>query len=503
MKNISLVLFFISNLVFSVPLPESAKIALNSLPAQSLTLDLILGRALLKANMFQRSYVKATASEISSIRTRAMFATNVFAETNITKNKNLNAVAVIPNIDMVYGAKVGVRKNFLTGTSLTAQLQHQDLQYSTGIADYQESTISISVEQDLLKNRFGHNSKRLLAAAENDSNSIQASSASETEQLSLQLIKIYYNAWISKQEVEFAQSSLQNQQKLFKITRLKYSRGTAEKNDLIQVKSAKVNAENNLLTAQQNFQKLWSQLVIMLKLPMDWLGIDSFSIPVSVDDPVKTALLTCEKDIDLKNNPIAKSQELKFKSAKLRKESLKTIHLPELKAYLAINSNGIDNSRISETFAQAITIENPSYTVGLKLNWDTSGLLSLAEKKEKMIQASIDESLAEDALLDLKYKQFNSCQELQQSVKFYSSLQNNLSDQKKRQSQEFRRFNMGLSTAFSVLQAQTDYIQSQRVLASQQVKNNVLSWEVHQLSGELSNYIKKVKTKFKDLKLNF
>ena len=201
----------------------------------------------------------------------------------ISFNKNNNELspslsAFLPADTNTTSYSVGARKFFSTGTSVRAEIKSVHTDNNT--SDYWESTGTLAVEQDLLKNSLGSSSRRAIAAGELEAQASQSALDDDIEAWVFQLSDIFYNAWFAQRQTAAAKESFNNNNNLVRITRIKYKRGTAEKPDLYQVEGARTQAERQFEAAKQQLTRLWVDLVLSLKLPKQWVHIDPLYIPV-------------------------------------------------------------------------------------------------------------------------------------------------------------------------------------------------------------------------------
>lgn len=505
MKYFVVLLSFICSFNYAIGIPADAKRAIKQLPDRALTLDLIVARSMLASDSFKQ--LDSQKFRVHNLLYKEKEKLDVVLDAEISLNKNKNelspSLSFLPQDTDTTSYTVGATKYFSTGTGVRAEIKTTNTDYSS--SDYWESTGTLSVEQDILKNYLGSSSRRAISAGELEASASRFALEDEIENWILNLTEIFYNSWFAQRQAEAARETLANNNNLVRITKIKLKRGTAEKPDLYQVEGAQTQAERQLANANQQLTRLWVELVLSLKLPRAWVKIDPIHIPVKLDKPAKAASALCEIskiDQDFENSPSYKRYQHMSKAARLRKLSVSTLHLPDVKLFGALVANGIDNTR-SETISETFGSDHPQWTFGIKASYP----LGFHKSKQKIADAFASqmqsEAEASSQLSDLQNDLYISCQELKQNARLLDKLSSNVNKQKQRVRLETKRFRQGRSSPLQVLQAQTDSNQAQLSLHELEKNNRLHAWRVQKLHRKYPDYIKQIIAKYKDLTFNF
>ncbi|MCB0349917.1 MAG: TolC family protein [Bdellovibrionales bacterium] len=483
---------------------------INALPEKSLTLDLIVARAIESSEGFKAVKSQLYSVPVAELKANSAFDTRVTIAQDWLNNKNEPSNAQSPNDTVNNNLSLGISKYFSTGTALSAQYSqgHNEIGFPTGsflsIDPYYETKASVSLSQNLWADSFGYASRRSLRAAQLNTQAQKANFQTSVESWALGMIQTYYNAWFSQAQTRAAQESFKRRERLLKATKLRLSRGNAEKPDYLQVESAYLMSRARQLEAEKNLDDQWRKLIVKLKLPADWLDVDSVDVPLKIDDIAPDAIQICKKFREKgipSNDPVAlKAAQLMSEGAKLYWEAAKNKAWPELKLTGSYFLNGID-SQSNKSTSQAFDRDFPGWTVGLTLSFPIEFSQQKAELSEAIAKKAQAEALKNDANDDRNLSWLNECANLERLVTTLSDAHISYKNQNLRADLEEKRFRLGRSSTINVIQAGDDETDSQIFLYSTEVALRLTAWKVLELDSQiiakLKDYSTKNKSEFK------
>lgn len=475
---------------------------LDSFPGKKVSLELVLGRALLKSDSFKAVYAAFEAIDVPFLRSRAGYDWQVTGSGSRMVNKNEPQSPFSPSQTISNAAGLGLSSAFSTGTAFDFKLTHgfTDLTFGMPITfpPYLETKATLDVRQDLLSNVLGYGARRAHQAGDLGREAAEKGFLDATESWALGLVQIYYSAWLAQSQARAAVETVARRARLVEVTQLKLRRGTAEQPDFLQVKSALNQARVQQGQAAQVLGDRWRGLVLSLKLPEDWLTLDPLEIPMELDAPVEAAQAACGED-PRKTSPaqtVATDQAFKqAEAARLTAERAGNANLPSLQLVGQLATNSIDGSDLGLTFAETFRATYPSWTLGLSL---TVPLLRYAERAAT--SAAVAEFIRADALsaqaqANLKLDWLNGCSDLKRLTEAQEWLRQAHKDQAERAKAEETRFGLGRSQTLLVIQAQDEAAQADLLLRSSQVEHRLAAWKVNRLRGQVLSYLNDLKSR--------
>ncbi len=487
---------FLSN----AALPKDAQNYLEQIPEKKLTLPYVVKVALLHADAYRMiglDYISADLEELGQIDPLTdTYLTGgwSYSDDNSTKTnpfQPLRAQSTQWNL--------GLQKGWSTGTTTSVQWQHDinDLEFgnlgpfgNSFITDYKQSVAVLNLEQNLLKDSFGYAFRKKREAARLRGDAIEWSARDSFESTTLQFIGEFYNAWLLQQQVSSLKDQVAREKRLVRILTNRSKKGAVEAPDLIQVEALLASNQTRLSQAKTQLAQQWEQLVIGLKLPKSFLGIDPMDVPTSIDDPVSAGLRVCGKEEPTKTARIH-SLEKRLESLESDYQASKNESLPDLKLVAGYRGNAID-SRAAQTVEDVFDGRDdvgfglgPAWNVGVKLNIPLSNSAARAQRAQKYVQKEqtvVQLGLAVD---ELKTLWRSTCRKLEAERKNEKLYNRVVKEQKRRVQAEEKRFRLGRVGVNQLVTAEDDLglweFQSQQ----KSIEVRQLAWQVQRYSGEL------------------
>jgi outer membrane protein TolC len=486
-------------------LPPEAERLLSRLPNRVLTLDMVLALGATRSDSFEQVVATGASAEAPRLLADGALAPKVTASGRHFDDRFEVANPIASPIEtkgFQYG--LSVEKPFSTGTVATAGVEHRytDLTFPSSLPfpidrpRFHETVWKVGVTQRLWKDSFGASSRRELAAGRLASEAQQSLAAQEAEDWTLNFVKIYYEAWYSQMAKGVAAEALEARRRLLRTTALKETRGTAERPDRLQVESAQLRSQHLADLANQDLGDKWRQLILVLKLPAEFLSVDPSLVPLRLDDPVREAESWCQKNgkasTALPETSTVRLTQSLGESARLMKESKEWQLKPDLALFGEVGFNNIDGSQ-RETLTDAFSTDHPAWAVGLSLTFP----LSFDKEKGDYIRAYADqvvnESRRSSAVDQVRVQWMNECSSLERLKSSRRLADEGLQKQKSRVRMEESRFQHGRIPVFNVIQAGDDARDSQLFLHQQELALRVSAWMILRLANEIPEKLAKLK----------
>jgi len=490
---------FLSAVAFSQTPDQILKMAVDTLPNKKLNVEFVVKVGIQNASSFKALEAFQIESESTALSSLGKFDWTFLANYNhLNQEKDVASPFEPQQIKQdTYG--IGLKKYFSTGTAFETRLgrSYNEILFSTpgiNIPKY-EDTLSFTVSQNLWADALGQASRSELKALNLRSQAEQLNYILAQQQWAMDLIKLYNSAWLSQQQYFAAQENSQRRQKLVDITRSKVSKGTSERQDLLQVQSAELSAKNQFSKASTNLSETWKSLVVNLGLPIEWLVIPADKIPMLLDAPEAKALATCKIKQDESKTLEVQLAELNKKSAEENFLSASSQNKPKLQLVGGYNTNGIaatQNTAQEENF----NADHPSWNVGLQLEIPLEGALTKSNRLRASAQQIRSTTNYVTAVDNKKIEFLTLCEKMKNLSQEVKNSEAAFKNQLERLNLEERRFRLGRTTTFAVIQAGDDKTaaEQQYKLSLVEMKNSV--WEILKSTSELHGIVLNwVKTK--------
>jgi len=473
--------------------------ALDKLPGKALTVEFVLSTAVKSADVFDQLRAELHKSPIPLLRSRMSLDPAFFGGLLYQDNSGEPGTTFEPSGRETFAARAGVRGRLPTGTSLQASTQHEksELNFATAPdTKYHLNRLEFSASQSLWKDSFGQSTRSLMRSGTSGSEAMVYAVKVKGENLLLQFIGLYLEAWLAQNRVATARDSLERRRRLKRSVDARLKRGNAVRSEGLQVSSAVLSSEVELINAEKSLQETWRSLVIGLKMPVSFLNIDPTKIPVKLDESIQEAEKLCqqlkESDVINRNNEVAASRLL-AQSEEAKSEFANTQSRWDVLATGKIAAQNRED-RFSNAWSDSAAFKNPDWSVGLELSIPFLSLREKADRQEALsntMYAKASESLTR-ASIQIRWA--NSCAALSASKKEIESFRQNAANQKSREAFESERYQVGSTSAFNVVSAGDDLSFADSSWRRAEAVARLTAWQVLVLSGEI---IKKFQNELK------
>ena len=464
--------------------------ALNKLPGRSLSVEFVLLTALESADVFDQLRAELKKAPVLSLRSRSSLDPVFFGGALYEDNKGEPATAFAPSQRKTFGGRMGVRGSLPTGTQLQASAQHEKSRLNflnSPETDYHLNRIEFSANQSLTKDFFGQGNRALMRSGSAGSQAIAQSIKVQGENLLLQFVSLYLEAWLGQNRVITARDSLERRRRLKRSVDARLRRGNAVKSEGLQVNSAVLSSEVELLKAERSLQETWRALVIGLKLPLSFLSVDPTTIPVKLDGSIQEAEKLCrqlkEADILERNNEVSASR-YQAEAQTAKNEYARGQSRWDVQATGKIGAQNRED-HFSNALADSAGLKNPDWSVGVELSIPFLSLRERADRQEALsnsLQAKASESLTRSSV---QIRWANACQGLTTAKKEIDSFKESAANQKSREAFESERYRLGSTTAFNVVSAGDDLSFADSNWRGAEAEGRLTAWNVLVLSGEV------------------
>lgn len=460
---------------------------------KKLDLNLVARLAIQNSDSFKSLQAEELEAESLEESLGAQLDWTLLAQYRVERNRPDNINFFQPNESLIDSWNFGFKKSFLTGTTLETTYGSSFERYDFlttlfDIPDYYQNTFNVRLTQDLWSNFFGHNTKSAYEALKSRSEAQKIQYLQSQDSWGIDLIEVYYNAWLTQTQYFAAVENSKRRQKLLQALRTRAQRGTSERQDVLQVEAAALQTENALSQAESQLNEVWRQLLVTLKLPeFFWqLQPSQISMELSSSPPETQSICTEKWDIE-KTYSVAIARE-QFEAAEDSLKGAESLLNPKLQLVGGYSTNGVDPSQRQ---AAAVTRngDHPSWNVGLNFELP----LGFSEARSQRAKAHAELIRARSALDTARSQKrielLTLCDKLKRAQKEVANSKLAFSHQKQRLDLEEQRFRLGRTTTFNVVQAGDDKTLAEQNHNSSEVQYRMTAWKVLKASSQFQNYL--------------
>jgi len=488
-KNIACAFFLLIILTGDVPTVFGGEAAV--FPTAADTLKLSLRNAIeqtLQNNVDIRVQEQAPLiSDQNIIREQSVFDPLVSAETSAEQQQSqVSSSFASPNVNRTDRQRFELKLNqkLLTGTDYEFRFDTQKSSSNsrfTGLNPQYFSEMEFTLTQPLLRN-FGIDvNKTEITIANNNRNISDFDFQSKVIEILAQTENFYWDLVFTHEDLKVKQKSLERARDLEKRVKAQVAVGTMAPIEILQSQSEVASREELLLTARNLIQDTEDKLKNIMNISFDSAEGQKPVLPIDrplfsgqekllLNEAIKTALA---------NRPDyqAKKKDLENKNIRIRFSKNQTY--PNLDLFGSLGLNGLaGNARnianfngtisrspfdgeLSKSFGSLGNTDFFNWKVGLKFSYP----LGNRSAKSRLTAAKLE---AQQALLNLKNIEKNIIIEVREALRQIKTdikrvqatrIARKLAQEKL--SAEEKKFAVGLSTSFNVLQFQEDLAKEQ------------------------------------------
>lgn len=380
----------------------------------------------------------------------------------------------------------------LTGTRLALELQHgrTALDFPTvPLAPYFETRLALTASQSLWQGLWlGADRKRSLSGRAG-SRAATLTYRLEQDRATMELVTLYYRAWLGQADVRAAAANLESKRKLLDVTRLRARRGTAERPDLLQAEAGLAMAQTQNEEAARSLRDVWEALIVSLDLPRALVARDPLTVPMDLDSPHTAASLRCAgyaQAPDARAQAIANQlAQARAEAAEARAASLGALSGFDLVASGTYGANGIDSLSRGDTWSQALRRETRVWSLELAAQIPLGPSSTEGDRRQAATDAIRARAAADGERDRETIDRVALCRALEHARRAHGSSERIFSAQAERLRLEERRFSIGRSSVAQVVLASDDRVQAERGLRQAEVEQRLAGWQVLAIEGGL------------------
>ncbi len=481
-------------------LPPEALAILSSLPGKALSLDAVLRQAIRVSDGYRALGANARAAESFRNQALAVTSSRLFAKSIYNDDQSDRTAPTSPLSSRVNKYSLGVETRFLTGTALSLEALHSTANVRNTLfpdVDNVDTKLILGLSQPLWKNALGASLRSTSIAQVILAEASELAHVQGKEEWAAQIADLFYGSWLSQQKLLAASQSLTRRERLLKAVEVRAKRGTSEKPDLLQVKSALLKSRVGLGQARQDLGDRWRLLVTTLKLPEFFLTVDPAEIPISVEPDLKGTFARCGTPNVITPGPTATTETERLEklrqAAEFQLAAAGSENHPDLDLGISYSVNDVASTS-SGTLSELSLLSHPSLTVSLNLSIPL-GAHSAKAKLESATGDWIRADAASGQSKDLVKTQWkNRCLDLFRLTEARAVLEEAHRMQIERERLEESRFGLGRASTFQVITAGDDLTDTVVHLRTTEAQLFTAALLVDKASGDLKGYFATIET---------
>ena len=352
-------------------------------PAAALTVSMHSYVKLVLAQSME--YKKIQAGKTAGLE--PLFQAKAVLDWNLSSSWDfLQPVEAVKSIEPVSLFSSRLEKSFLTGTHINLQYSYLAGEFSTAkkLTDEKKHPFHLGIEQDLMRNIFGYEDRTAMAKAQAQVELNHIKLMEETEDLIIQSIDRFWQAYISQLKLKLKRSTKKDYQDLMKITRSKKHYSYTRPGEWNQILAELEKAKQDLILQKMDYEDQIKKLADLLNSPSRHSSI-TLTRPSSLPSAPPVLSTTTAKT--------SRAVQLLQKKFFIQQENLKTRKSqtwPALKLYAGY---GFEGPSALKSFGPGI---DKNYSYGLKFQYfiPSSGV--------RLKRTTIQEQAVEASRLDLE-----------------------------------------------------------------------------------------------------
>jgi len=324
-------------------------------------------------------------SELARFLTEANYDTSLTARVQNDDSKLETMGAISNDRDKTTSWLLGVSRKFSTGSTLGLDYSfvHRDSDLSAYAISVNASPIqyyhltTLSFKQELLNNSFGYRDRRSLLSADLQFQRAKFERDEATEELILQSIKIYLDAYFAQENLKQSLAAREKYNLLLKSIQQKNKMGFDDRSELTKTKAEVQNQERNVKSASLIYLNLIEKLYSILNVPLPE--------DVVVDVPeIIPAINPSSPPSVIEKLRKSQSMDLLVQATDADHDAATNNELISLNFFAQAAYSGLDKEN-SPALSEMNEHEKRKYTLGLELSMKWGGSSQKAEKLSKYV----------------------------------------------------------------------------------------------------------------------
>jgi outer membrane protein TolC len=315
---------------------------------------------------------------------------NIDIEPGYTYNEAENLTESNDAIDKTFNLDVILQKRFITGTTLSVQYMNtrqsatfNSFQTTTRLPTSNLNSLQLGLRQNLLNNSFGYSERLALEAAHAAVDSALENREESLEVTLLNVMTLYWNAYISEQSFQENLSAREKYAELIRNVRRKAGFNLSAPGELPRLEAEQEATESRVKSSSAKYLNAVQALLTELRLETK----EQIVLDVPVELPPVPQLVPKSTD-DLRIVHINKTN---LDVADKTLSSVRSKTLPVLDLIATATTTGVDPNN-SEAVSEMAGTTKPTYYIGLQFTTPISSTAYRGQVADATVRKSIAEN---------------------------------------------------------------------------------------------------------------
>lgn len=398
---------------------------------------------------------------------------------------------------------VSVRKKFTPGTQAELSLNHYERQTDSefyGLVPMYSGDINLSLTQPLLKDFGIEIGKSMIKIAKLNLEVSENEFRKNVMDILFQIESYYWNLFFQIEDLKSKEGSLKRAESFLREFKIRIDAGTLAPIEIYQAKAEVALRKQEVIVAKARVKQAEDNLKSALNLYEDQTYWNINIIPIDQPETEKTQPDLLESiQIALEKRPDFKQAQLNIKASDIQVKYSKNQTLPRIDLIGSIGSNGIAGRPVENNTAflgpilgRLFKTTNPSpyrghwddvydhmadkdiynYYIGIKFEFPLENRMAKSQYSRSKIQASQSVTSLKNAENLIINEVRDAIRILETSREVIGSAEASLKYSQERLKAEEKKYKVGMSTAYLVLEFQDELSQAESTLAYAQTEHS-------------------------------
>jgi outer membrane protein len=383
--------------------------------------------------------------------------------------------------ELTQNYSVGYSQSFSTGTNYGVSFQlnrNSSNSFFNTFNPYYNGRITYSINQHLMRDGFGKDANmRQIRISQNNKSLSEIDFELQMIDLVTAAQQTYWDLVGAEQNIKIAARSLELAEKTLRDNRRQIEVGTLAPIDVVQAESEVAMRQEQVVVATYSEKQFQDQIKKVISRMSDpGLVLAKLNPIEAIRQPVASDIIPVEEAIRyaLESRPELQQVSLALKSNEITRQYTKNQLLPVFDIYASYNQNGIGGTQtlrpgfgtdgvtsvipggVGDTFRQLFSYNHTGYAVGFNLQFSLTNKATQAEYSRLLTEQQIVESRRTSIQQQIALQVRNASTQVEMNRARIQTVQKALELARRKLDAEEKKFQLGTSEIFFVLQAQRD-----------------------------------------------
>jgi outer membrane protein TolC len=428
---------------------------------------------------------------------------------DISKPYSIISTGIL-DIDTANIVRGGIAQNIPTGGNYRIQFQNMRSGSNTPFVLYNPRytpVLTLQVTQSLLKGRGTEISKRNIYIAQNNNKISRHQFALRVMEILSNVHQLYFNLIFTIEDLKVKQGSLKLAQDQLEITRTKVEVGTLAPIEIAQAEAAVARREAEIISAESAVKAAQDQLLKAISSKTDY---DSWKITIEPTDKLTFEAKAYDLDncleIAMKNRPELAQAELNVNNKQLNVNFTKNQKLPQVDLTGSLSFDGLDGDKpivegnvftgerevvgvipggLGGALEELFSLDYRDWTIGVNVTIPIQNKQFEGAYARSKVELEQEKNRYKNTIQTIILQVKDAVRAIETNKKMVNATKKARELAEKQLEAEQKKFAVGTSTNFQVLQMQEDLAAALTDEKRAVIDYNVSLFNLKRISGTL------------------